>query len=151
MAAESIGRHRTRRETVWASAREPSIKVFAFVSRPGHREPTVHSPTHTDISARMFCMAARVVSVSAAVVKSRPQTLAMGRKEPATARPRALRATPARPSTGTWDNAGCGKVIGDAPKNTSADIIARLNTVVNAAEPRIKTRLAGLGAAWLGR
>ncbi len=94
-------------------------------------------------------MAARVVSVSAAVVKSRPQTLAMGRKEPATARPRALRATPARPSTGTWDNAGCGKVIGDAPKNTSADIIARLNTVVNAAEPRIKTRLAGLGATTL--
>jgi len=38
-----------------------------------------------------------------------------------------------------------------APKNTPADIIARLNAVVNAglAEPRIKTRLAGLGATTL--
>ena len=38
-----------------------------------------------------------------------------------------------------------------APKNTPADIIARLNAVVNAglAEPRIKTRLAGLGATML--
>jgi tripartite-type tricarboxylate transporter receptor subunit TctC len=38
-----------------------------------------------------------------------------------------------------------------APKNTPAEIIAKINAVVNAglAEPRIKTRLAGLGATML--
>jgi tripartite-type tricarboxylate transporter receptor subunit TctC len=38
-----------------------------------------------------------------------------------------------------------------APKNTPPDIIARLNAVINAglAEPRIQTRLAGLGATIL--